>query len=77
MFLWYSYQSIILGYNVNQSLTILANLASGLFDQKYLRWNIHVPFWSFFHADRHINKGTNRKSYDVKFNNSQCIQKMT
>ena len=40
------------------------------------RKNTHVPFWSFSQADTHGNKVTNRKSFDVKFDNSQGMQKM-
>ena len=40
------------------------------------RRNMHIPFWFLFHPNRHGNKETNRKSVDVKCNNSQCMQKM-
>ena len=37
-----------------------------------------MPCVDFFHADRHINNTkTNRKSFRVRYNNSQGIQKMT
>ena len=35
----------------------------------------HFDF--FFHADRHGNKEINRKSFDVKCDNSQGMQKVT
>ena len=38
------------------------------------RRNIHVPFIFFIH--RHGNKETNRKSFDLKCDNSQGMQKM-
>ena len=34
-------------------------------------------FVFFFHADRHGNKETNRKSFDIKCDNSQGMQKVT
>ena len=38
--------------------------------------NIHVPF-DFFSMQSHINKEASRKSFDIKCNNSQGMQKMT
>ena len=36
-------------------------------------------YFDFFHVDRHINnkKKTNRKTFHVRYNNSQGMQKMT
>ena len=37
-----------------------------------------MSYFDFFHADRHINnKETNRKSFHVRYNNSEDMQKMT
>ena len=39
------------------------------------RRNIHVPF-DFFSMQSHIIKETSKKSFDIKCNNSQGMQKM-
>ena len=39
------------------------------------RRNIHVPF--DFSMLTHINEETSKKSFDIKCNNSQGMQKMT
>ena len=38
--------------------------------------NIHIPF-DFFSMQSDINKERSRKSFDIKCNNSQGMQKMT
>ena len=38
--------------------------------------NIHVPF-DFFSMQSHTDKETSTKSSDIKWNNSQGLQKMT
>ena len=71
-------------YNVRlqcyQFLIILSNLASELFDQKYLIDEYTCTTLLFFHADRHINyinKETHKKCVDFKCNNSQSTRKKT
>ena len=60
-----------------QSLIILAIQVSVLFDQRYLKKEYTWTILIFFHADRHGNKETNRKSFDIKSDNSQGMQKVT
>ena len=55
----------------------LANEVSGMFDQRYLKKEYTCTISIFSRTDRHGNKETNRKSFDVKFDNSQGMQKMT
>ena len=42
----------------------------------FARRNIHVPF-DFFSMQSHVNEETSRKSFDIKYNNSEGMQKMT
>ena len=42
----------------------------------FARRNIHVPF-DFFSMQSHIIKETSKKSFDIKCNNSQGMQKIT
>ena len=37
--------------------------------------NIHVPF-DLFSTQNHINKEASRKSFDIKCNNTQVMQKI-
>ena len=53
-----------------KSLIILANQASGLYNE------YACTIW-FFSMQSHINKETSRKSFDIKCNNSEGMQKMT
>ena len=50
---------------------------AGLFDQRYLKKEYTCTIFTFFHPDRHGNKETSRKSFDVKCDDSQGMQKMT
>ena len=48
-----------------------------MFDERYLSKEYAFTILIFFfHANKHGNKETNRKSFDVKCDNSQGIQKM-
>ena len=67
MFLLHFYQSIMLCYNV----IILANQVSGLFDQRYLKTEYTYTILIFFHKKHTEN------FFDVKFDNSQDMQKMS
>ena len=62
MFLLHSDQSIMLSAVNNPSRSGQA----GLFDQRYLKKEYTCTILTFFHPDRHGNKETSRKSFDVK-----------
>ena len=48
-----------------------------MFDERYLKKEYTCIYhFDFFHANRHGNKETNRKLFDVKCDNSQGMQKM-
>ena len=47
-----------------------------MFDERYLKKECTCTILTFFHENRHGNKETNRKSFDVKCDNSQGMRKM-
>ena len=47
-----------------------------MFDERYLKKEYTCTILIFFHENRYGNKETNRKSFDVKCDNSQGVRKM-
>ena len=56
-------------------IIILANQFSGLFDERSCKKEYTRTIWFYFDAQGHISKETSRKSFDIKCNNSQGMQK--
>ena len=57
-------------------LIILANQASGLFYERFRKKEYTFTIW-FFSMQSHINEETSRKSFDIKYNNSEGMQNIT